>query len=120
VSGTIGICFVQPAEIPANAAMSTAATIETIRLIVLLCAPIGRAFLLPADKREDQLPEFEVWVGAGDEGADSAQPAARAANAAISTAPTIRSARLVLLFIVINRAFRSRICAVAPDTVCRC
>jgi hypothetical protein len=47
------------------------------------------AFLLLADKREDQLPEFDVWVGAGDEGTDSAQPAAKVANAAISTAPTI-------------------------------
>ena len=101
--------------------MSTAATIETIRVIVLLFAPIGRAFLLPADKREDQLPEFEVWVGAGDEGTDSAQPAARVANAAISTAPTICTVRLVLLFTVIVRAFlRSCICAVGPDTVCRC
>jgi hypothetical protein len=36
-----------------------------------------------------QLPEFDVWVGAGDEGTDSAQPAAKVANAAISTAPTI-------------------------------
>jgi hypothetical protein len=64
-------------------------------------------FRLLANKRVHQLPEFEVWVGAGDEGTDSVQPAAKVANAAISTAPTICTIRLVLLFTVINRAFRS-------------
>jgi hypothetical protein len=66
---------------------------------------IGRAVLLLADQRGDQLPDVEPCVGAGEEGTDSAQLAARDANVAISTAPTIRTVRPLLLFTVIDCAF---------------